>query len=159
MDRGVRMTRVLRHVQDAGVEVSAEIPAHWSELTVDGYVLVVGGPLGDQGGTALAVVQVTLRSAADADAVWQTLLDGAAGLPDAHEAFRTRRPLGPDEESVVEVVHRSPMTGGTQVSILRTVFRPARSQVISVVGTCGGAASPATRDALRRIVASVRAEG
>ena len=157
------MTRVLRRVRDtgtdAGVEVSAEIPEHWSELTVDGYVLVVGGPLDDQDGTLLPVVQVTLRSAADADTVWQTLLDGAAALPEAHEAFRARRPLGPDEESVLEVVHRSPVTGGTQVSILRTVFRPERSQVVSVVGTCGGAASPQTRDSLRRIVASVQAEG
>lgn len=118
-------------------------------------MLVAGGRLDDADGTMVPVVQVTLRSATDADTVWQTLLDGAADLPEAHEAFRARRPHGTGEEAVLEVVHRSPVTGGIRLSILRTVYLPERSQVLSVVATCGGAASPESRDALRRIVAPV----
>jgi hypothetical protein len=151
----VGTTAVVRHIEGSSVDVSAEIPDDWSELTVEGYVLVVGGRLDDVDGTMVPVVQVTLRSATDAEAVWQTLVDGAAGLPEAHEAFRARRPHGTGEEAVLEVVHRSPVTGGTQVSVLRTVFLPERSQVLSVVATCGGAATAEALDALRRIVASV----
>lgn len=153
------MTTVLRHVEDAGVTVAADLPAEWSELAADGYVLIAGGSLDASVGTMAPVVQVTLRHAGDADAVWDTLRRAAAELPEAVLAFEARNPRDDGEEAVLEVVHRSSVTGATQVSILRTVFFPARSQALSVVGTCGGGASSAARDALRRVVASVEVAG
>jgi hypothetical protein len=153
----LQMTTIVRLVQDAGITVSAEVPAGWSELSADGYVLIVGGALDAGTDTMVPVVQVTLRHASDADTVWQTLTTAAAQLPEADVAFEVRRPRGADMEAVLEVVHRSPVTGASQLSILRTVFSASRSEALSVVATCGGGASPEARDALRRIVASVEA--
>jgi hypothetical protein len=150
------MTTVVRHAEDAGVTVSAEIPAEWSELAADGYVLIAGGPLDPETGTMTPAVQVTLRHAPDADVVWQTMRAAAADLPEAEIAFEARRSRGTDEEAVLEVVHRSTVTAATQLTILRTVFSGARSETLSVVATCGGGASTEARDTLRRIAASVK---
>jgi len=152
------VTTVVRHVEDADLTVQADIPADWSELTADGYVLVAGGRMDGETETMAPVLQVTLRRAADADAVWQTVRSAAAELPEGEVAFEARRPTDGGEEAVLEVVHLSAVTGGTQVSILRTVFLADRSLTLSVVGTCGGGASPETRDALRRIIASVQVQ-
>jgi hypothetical protein len=153
------LREIVRDVTDVGIRVRLHIPPSWSEAEADGTILFVGGRLEDNDQTLVPSVQVRVEAAADAQ-VAQAAVAGVAGV--LTEAVVVFEESGEDRSGqpqiVAELAHRSDLTGATQISMFRTVYVDARKVAVSVIATCGGAASESARDALRDVVASMSVE-
>ena len=153
------LQEIVRDVTDVGLSVRLRIPPWWSEVQADGTILFAGGPLEDNDQTLVPSVQVRVEAAADAQAAQAAVAGVAEVLTEAVVAFRTS---GHDRsghpQTIAEIAHRSDLTGATQVSMFRTVYVEDRRMAVSLIATCGGAASEDARDALRDVVASMSVE-
>ncbi|MBC3764157.1 hypothetical protein ACUN7V_15870 [Quadrisphaera oryzae] len=133
--------------------VTADVPPTWGELQASGFVLLVVGPEPADGVMAPSV-QVALDTADSADAAWDALRLGAAGLLEATTAFEGRRDTADGrEEQVLEVAHRG-AEGGAQVTVYRLLVPRDGGTTLTCVGTVGGGAPADVVDGLRRVVAS-----
>lgn len=150
------LQELVRDVTDLGLRVRLRIPSSWSEVDVDGTILFVGGRLEDDDQTLVPTVQLRAETAADADAARAAVSGVAQVLRDAVVVFETS---GQDAagypETVAEIAHRSDVTDATQISMFRTIYLQHAGVALSVIATCGGAASEAARDTLRDVVTSV----
>jgi hypothetical protein len=147
---------VVRDVTDVGIRIRMRVPAAWSEIDVEGAVLVVGGRLEDNDQTMVPSVQVRVQPADDAESAAAAVTGVTELLREAVVLFE-RSGEGPTgfPETVAEIAHRSDVTDATQISMFRTIYLPDKGMAVSVVATCGGGASEAARDALRDAVTSV----
>ena len=150
------MLEVVRDVTDVGIRIRMRVPASWSEIDVEGAVLVVGGRLEENDQTMVPSVQVRVQPADDAESAAAAVTGVTELLRDAAVLFE-RSGQGPAgfPETVAEIAHRSDVTDATQISMFRTIYLPDKGMAVSVVATCGGGASEAARDALRDAVTSV----
>jgi hypothetical protein len=146
----------VRDITDVGIRLTATVPAAWSEIDVEGAVLVVGGRLEDNDQTLVPSVQVRVQPADDAGSAAAAVTGVRDLLREAVVLFE-RSGEGPAgfPETVAEIAHRSDVTNATQISMFRTIYLPDPRSAISIVATCGGGASEAARDALRGVVTSV----
>lgn len=151
------MTEVVRDIADAGIRITLQVPDHWSEIRVDGVALVVAGRLEDNDQTLEPSLQIRVQPAPDAEAAAAAVAGVADVLTDAQVVFE-RALVDPDgrPETVAEVAHRNDITGATQISMFRTFYLEGKHLAVSVVASCGGAASQEARDRLREMVLSVR---
>jgi hypothetical protein len=150
------LLEVVRDVTDVGIRLGLRVPASWSEIDVDGAVLVVGGRLEDNDQTMVPSVQVRVQPADDAGSATAAVKGVTELLREAVVLFE-RSGQGPAgfPETVAEIAHRSDVTDATQISMFRTIYLPDPGMAVSVVATCGGGASEAARDALREVVTSL----
>jgi hypothetical protein len=150
------LIEAVRDVTDVGLRVRVSVPASWSEISVDGAVLVVGGRLEDNDQTLVPSVQVRVQRADDAESAAAAVTGVAEVLQEAVVLFqRSGEGASGAPETVAEIAHRSDVTGATQISMFRAIYLADEGMAVTVVATCGGAASEAARDALRDIVTSV----
>lgn len=150
------LREIVRDVVDVGLSVRLHIPPSWSEMQADGTILFVGGPLEDNDQTLIPSVQVRVEGATDAQQAQAAVAGVADVLTEAVVVFEAS---GHDRaghpQIVAEVAHRSTLTGATQISMFRTLYVEDSKLAVSVIATCGGAASDGARDTLRDVVASM----
>jgi hypothetical protein len=150
------MIEVVRDVVDIGIRVVVSVPATWSEVAVEGALLVVGGPLENHEQTLVPTLQLRVREVNDVSEAESVVFSPIDVLSDAEILYQWS---GVDadgrQECISELAHRSGVTGATQISMFRSIRLSTNQLALNALATCGGGASQEARDILRGVVTSI----